>query len=160
MKSNSSNSAETCYFLGNVYFGESKKDSASFYYKKGLSFDAQSALNNIGLAKLQIKSNPTQAKEAIDNVLKGKNKKNVDLILEAGRAYLENEELLATNDYLERAQKITRKYAPVFVLAGDIFEAKRDAGQACSMYEQAILFDANCREAYIKYARAYRDVNT
>ena len=92
--------------------------------------------------------------------LKGKNKKNVDLILEAGRAYLENEELLATNDYLERAQKITRKYAPVFVLAGDIFEAKRDAGQACSMYEQAILFDANCREAYVKYARAYRDVNT
>lgn len=160
LKSNSSNSAETCYFLGNVYFGESKKDSASFYYKKGLSFDAQSALNNIGLAKLQIKSNPTQAKEAIDNVLKGKNKKNVDLILEAGRAYLENEELLATNDYLERAQKITRKYAPVFVLAGDIFEAKRDAGQACSMYEQAILFDANCREAYVKYARAYRDVNT
>ena len=24
LKSNSSNSAETCYFLGNVYFGESK----------------------------------------------------------------------------------------------------------------------------------------
>ena len=28
------------------------------------------ALNNIGLAKLQIKSNPTQAKEAIENVFK------------------------------------------------------------------------------------------
>ncbi|WP_353330313.1 tetratricopeptide repeat protein [Bacteroides sedimenti] len=159
LKSNT-NSAETCYFLGNVYFGESKKDSALYYYNKGLSFDAMSALNNIGLAKLQIKSNPTQAKEAIDNVLKGKNKKNVDLILEAGRAYLENGELVAANDYLTRAQNITRKYAPVFVLAGDIFEAKKDAGQACSMYQQAIYFDANCREAYIKYARAYRDVNT
>jgi len=159
LKSNASNSAETCYFLGNVYFGENKNDSASFYYKKGLSFDAESALNNIGLAKLQIKSNSTQAKEAIDNVLKGKNKKNVDLILEGGRAYLENGELLAANDYLVRAQNITRKYAPVFVFAGDIFEAKKDAGQACSMYEQAILFDANCREAYVKYARAYRDVN-
>ena len=51
---------------------------------------------------------------------------------------------LGANDFLERAQKITRKYAPVFVLAGDIFESKKDAGQACSMYEQAILFDANC----------------
>jgi tetratricopeptide (TPR) repeat protein len=160
LSSNASNSAETCYFLGNVYFGESKNDSALFYFKKGLSVDALSALNNIGLAKLQIKSNATQAKEAIENVLKGKNKKNVDLILEAGRAYLENGELLAANDYLVRAQNITRKYAPVFVFAGDIFEAKRDAGQACSMYEQAILFDANCREAYVKYARAYRDVNT
>lgn len=160
LKSNSTNSAETCYFLGNVYFGESKNDSALYYYKKGLSLDAESALNNIGLAKLQIKSNAVQAKEAIENVLKGKNKKNVDLILEAGRAYLENGELLGANDYLERAQKITRKYAPVFVLAGDIFESKKDAGQACSMYEQAILFDANCREAYVKYARAYRDVNT
>ncbi|WP_321438715.1 hypothetical protein [uncultured Bacteroides sp.] len=160
LKSNASNSAETCYFLGNVYFGESKNDSASFYYKKGLSLDAESALNNIGLAKLQIKSNAAQAKEAIDNVLKGKNKKNVDLIIEAGRAYLENGQFLAANDYLVRAQSITRKYAPVFVLAGDIFEAKKDAGQACSMYEQAILFDANCREAYVKYARTYRDVNT
>ncbi len=160
LSSNASNSAEACYFLGNVYFGENKSDSALYYYKKGLSYDAESALNNIGLAKLQIKSNQVQAKEAIDNVLKGKNKKNVDLIIEAGRAYLENGQLLAANDYLERAQNVTRKYAPVFVLAGDIFEAKKDAGQACSMYEQAILFDANCREAYIKYARAYRDVNT
>ena len=159
LNSNSANSAETCYFLGNVYFGESKNDSALYYYKKGLSLDAVSALNNIGLAKLQIKSNAVQAKDAIENVLKGKNKKNVDLILEAGRAYLENGEHLAANDYLERAQKITRKYAPVFVFAGDIFESKKDAGQACSMYEQAILFDANCREAYVKYARAYRDVN-
>lgn len=157
---NAATSAETCYFLGNVYFGESKNDSASYYYKKGLTFAPESALNTIGLAKLQIKSNAPQAKEAIDNVLKGKNKKNVDLIIEAGRAYLENGQALAANDYLERAQNITRKYAPVFVLAGDIFESKKDAGQACSMYEQAILFDANCREAYVKYARAYRDVNT
>lgn len=160
LKANSASSAETCYFLGNVYFGESKNDSALYYYNKGMSFGAESPLNTIGLAKLQIKANAAQAKIAIDNVLKGKNKKNVDLILEAGRAYLENGQALAANDYLERAQNITRKYAPVFVLAGDIFESKKDAGQACSMYEQAILFDVSCREAYIKYARAYRDVNT
>lgn len=160
LKANSANAAETCYFLGNVYFGENKNDSALYYYNKGISFVAESPLNTIGLAKLQIKANAAQAKEAIDNVLKGKNKKNVDLILEAGRAYLENGQALAANDYLERAQNITRKYAPVFVLSGDIFESKKEAGQACSMYEQAILFDASCREAYVKYARAYRDVNT
>jgi tetratricopeptide (TPR) repeat protein len=37
--------------------------------------------------------------------------------------------------------------------------AKKDVGNACSNYEQAILFDPMCREAYIKYARAYKGVN-
>lgn len=32
-------------------------------------------------------------------------------------------------------------------------------GEACGYYEQAILFDADCNEAYYKYARAYIGVN-
>jgi len=156
----SANQAEACFYLGNIYFEESKQDSASFYFKKGLVADPTSALNTIGLAMLQIKTNSAVADQDIDNALKGKNKKDADLIIAAARAYLVNGHIEQAALYQERAQKAKAKYAPVFVLLGDIELAREKVGDACRNYEQAIYFDATCKEAYIKYARAYKGVNT
>ena len=36
------------------------------------------------------------------------------------------------------------------VLEGDIALAQKNIGQACQLYEQAIYFDPNCKEAYLK----------
>lgn len=156
----SANQAETCFYLGNIYFEESKQDSASFYFKKGLAADPMSALNTIGLAMLQIKTNSVAADQDIENALKGKNKKDADLIIAAARAYLVNGRIEKASLYQERAQKAKPKYAPAFVLLGDIELAQEKVGDACRNYEQAIYFDAACKEAYIKYARAYKGVNT
>ena len=149
----------TCYYLGNVYFETNKLDSASFYYKKGLSSDVENPYCQVGLAQLQVKDNPAVAAEQIDGVLKGKNKKNLDLLIAVSRAYLQNGKVDEAISYLELVKKYDSKYAPECVLGGDIAASQKKIGEACSQYEQAIYFDANCKEAYIKYARVYSKVN-
>jgi len=160
LNADSATIAESCYHLGNIYFGENMADSAAFFYKKGLSVYPLNSLNAVGLAMLKMKSNITEANQDITTVLKMKgNKKNVDIQIAIAYAYLSNGLFDEATTYQEAAKKLKGKYAGVYVLLGDILLAKKDVGAACSNYEQAILFDAMCREAYIKYARAYNGVN-
>src|SRR5665647_3057099 len=85
------NHADVCFYLGNIYFEENKKDSAALYFNKGLVADPLNSLNSVGLSMLKIKSNPQAAESEINNALKAKNNKgNVDLIIAAGRAFLVN----------------------------------------------------------------------
>lgn len=73
-----------------------------------------------------IKTDPAQATEQIDQLLQGKNKKNVQL------------------------------KAIAYMLKGDMKLAEEKAGEACQLYEQAIYFDPNCKEAYLRFANAYQ----
>lgn len=154
------NAAETCYYLGNVYYEVGMNDSATYYYNKGLAADPNYEYNQVGLAKLQIKSEPLKASTTFENLLKGKNKKNVDLMIEIGQAYLSASQSDIALSYEAKAEALKNKYAPVYVFKGDCYLAQRDPGKACENYEQAIYFDKNSKDAYIKYARAYKDVNT
>ena len=152
--------AETCYYLGNIYYGENLPDSAAYYYNKGLSVYPLNSLNSVGLSMLKMKRNLVEADQEIVNILKLKgNKKNVDLVIAIANAYLVNGLLEQATVYQEKAKQIRGKYAGVYVLLGDIYLAKKDVGNACGSYEQAIAFHAENKEAYIKYARAYRGVN-
>lgn len=106
-----------------------------------------------------IKTNPAQASLEIGELLKGKNKKNVDLVISVARAYMEAGALTEADKYLEVARKVNNKDPKVSVLEGDIALARKDAGKACQLYEQAIYFDSKCKEAYLKYAQAYKSAS-
>ena len=108
--------------------------------------------NVTGLDSL-IKSNPSQAFERVEQLLKGKNKKNRELIVSIGRSYLDAGKVSEADTYQQMAQKIDNKKADVYLLAGDIALAKREIGPACQAYEQAIYFEPQCAEAYFQYAR-------
>jgi len=151
----------TCFYLGNIYFSENKLDSAEIYFKKGLVDKDDNVLNTIGLAMLKIKANPKVAETEIQTVLKLKSaKKNPDSFIAASNAYLVNGLIDQAVIYQDKAKEVKSKYAPLAILMGDIELAKKNVGNACSNYELAILYDANCKEAYVKYARAYRNVNS
>jgi len=152
--------SETCFYLGNIYFVENKLDSAAIFFKKGL-VGKDIVLNTIGLGMLKIKTDPKAADQEIQNVLNLKiSKKNQDYFIAAANAYLVNGLIDQAIIYQEKAKNIKPKYALSAVLAGDIELAKKNVGNACSNYELAIMYDENCKEAYVKYARAYRVVNT
>ena len=152
---------QSCFYLGNIYFEEHQIDSASYYFNKGLKVNPQDAFNQIGLDMLKLKSNPVEAGKDFENLLKAKtNKKNVDVYVAVSRAYLVNGMFDNALIYQDNAKKIKSKDASIYVLLGDIELAKENTGAACSNYELAIYYDANCKEAYIKYARAYRNVNS
>ena len=105
--------------------------------------------------KSLIKTDPAQASGEVQELLKGKNKKNVDLVTTIAQAYLEAGKMTEAETYLEIARKANNKDPKVSLLEGDIALAKKNIGKACQLYEQAIYFDPNCKEAYLKYAQAY-----
>lgn len=109
--------------------------------------------------KSLIKTSPEQASEQASDLLKGKNKKNIDLVTSVARAYLDAGKLQDAETYLEMARKADNKDPKVSVLEGDIAFARKDVGHACQLYEQAIYFDPNFRDAYLKYAQAYKSVS-
>ncbi len=111
-----------------------------------------------GVSKIKglITSNPAQASQEAETLLKGKNKKNVDLIAAISEAYLSAGKISEAETYLELGKKANNKSAVLSVLTGDIAVARKEPGVACQSYEQAIYYDAKCVEAYIKFADVYK----
>ena len=99
--------------------------------------------------KSLIKTDPGQASATAGELLKGKNKKNVSLIISIARAYLNVGKLPEAESYLKMAQKVDKKDAGVSVLEGDIALAQKDVGRACQLYEQAIYFNPDCKRKAI-----------
>lgn len=106
-----------------------------------------------------IKTDPAQASAAFDELLKGKNKKNVSLLVEIGQAYLSQGKPAEAAEYAQRAKDLNSKYADAYLLSGDVAMALKDVNKASSDYNQAIYLDENCSEAYFKYAQVYKGVD-
>lgn len=115
--------------------------------------DWQAGVNQV---KELVKSNPEQAWDMAEELMKGKNKKNVDLILALANVYMDANQPEQLDELLKKAKKADKSDARIFLLEGDIALSKKDVGAACGLYDQAIYFDANCYDAYLKYARAYK----
>ncbi len=105
-----------------------------------------------------IKSKPADLEDQVKAVYK-KNKKNEDVLVAMGRAFLENKDTVNATLYAEYAMKANKKYAPVFVLLGDIAALNNDGGGAAGYYTQAIYFDPKNPEPYYKYASVYRKIS-
>ena len=97
--------------------------------------------------------------QRVQQTLERKKQKKHSLLIAIGNAYLSHKCPDQAQEYMERAMKVDSKSAPLYMLAGDIALSKKNVGTACGYYEQAILFDANCYDAYYKYSRAYLGVN-
>lgn len=148
------------YYLGYIYFEENQLDSAAYFFNQGVAAQPLNSLNAVGLAMLKMKNDLAGAEEDINQILKNKaNKKNEEVAIAIASAYLMNGMKDKAQQFHDVAKGIKSKSASVSVLLGDINLAKNELGPACTSYEVAILYDENCKEAYIKYARAYKNAN-
>ena len=113
------------------------------------------------VAKLKetIQKNPAQAAEEAEQLIKGKNKKNIDLLVTIGEAYLQAGKLSEAEEYAALARKVNDKSALASILEGDIAIKQKNAGLASQKYEEAIYFDSHCVDAYLKYADIYKSAN-
>ena len=109
--------------------------------------------------KTTIQSNPEQAEDDAKQLTKGKNKKNEQLLIAIGYAYLDAQKYEEAENYADMARKANRKSAYASILLGDIAMAQKDPGTASQKYEEATLFDPKCVEAYMKFADMYRGSN-
>ncbi len=87
-----------------------------------------------GVAKLKetIQSDPAQAAEQAEQLIKGKNKKNVELLVAIGNAYLDADKLPEAQEYATLARKANGKSALASVLEGNIAVKQKKCGSCFS----------------------------
>ena len=74
-----------------------------------------------------INETPETAAKEFSELLKGKNKKNISLLVAIGNAYLDHNRPAEAQVYADRAMKTDSKSAPVYMLAGDAVGMDRSA---------------------------------
>lgn len=104
------------------------------------------------------KSQSPDAEKALKNLIK-KNGKDQNVLLAIGRKFLENSQFEAAEACAEKLYKDDSKFVPGVMFYGDIYMAKKDFGTAASKYDEAIYYDENLIEAYLKKAKVYKYVN-
>lgn len=102
-----------------------------------------------------IKSSGANAEKALKDIIKA-NKKNPAVLVGIGRAFLDQKDTALAMKYATMAMERNKKYAPAYILAGDIEVAKDDGGAAAGWYQQAKYFDPKNPDAYFKYANILR----
>ena len=81
------------------------------------------------------------------------NRKNAENLLAFGRAFYEANDTAHARVYAEYALEASKnKFAPAYVLLGDIAALADDGGGAAAYYDNAIYYDKKLVEAYRKYA--------
>ncbi len=128
----------------------------------GFSATANAQEEELQAALNGIKSKAPDVAELTKKAYK-KNKKNADALMKVARAYYEQKDtagaILFAN-YANEAGKPKYRYAPAYLLLGDI-EATygTDGGKAAGFYNQAITFDPKNPEGYKKWAMVYRKIS-
>lgn len=84
------------------------------------------------------------------------NKKNPEVLVGLGKAFLNAQDTANASKFADYALQKNGKYAPAFLLKGDIAVAQDDAGAAAENYQQAKYFDPKNPDAYYKYAMILR----
>ena len=87
-----------------------------------------------------IKGNSATRDAQVKELFKA-NKKNPDVLVAMGRAYLDIKDTLNATKYAQMAIDKNKAYGASYVLMGDIEIAKDNGGAASSWFEQACYFD-------------------
>ena len=158
------NKAESYYYLGEIAFVNKDYTAAAEYYTKGLEADPLFAYNLVGQGKLALNGSADKeqaekvAEKYFKEALKGKNKKDAGLNLAIAKAYYETG-TPGYEEYMKKSYKADKKFPDYFMFEGDVLVNQQQYGDACGRYENAIYFDPNCIEAYVKYSHIYFDIN-
>lgn len=151
------NKAEAFYYLGEIAYENNQAAEALSSYQKGWEASPAFALNKVGEGKVLLKTDKGAAGKAFDAAIKV-NKKEAVVYVAIASAYQVNGMKEEAQTAIDNAKKYNSKEPAVYLYEGDQLLAANKPGDAAGSYEQAILFDPGCQEAYLKYAYVYQGV--
>lgn len=162
--------AEALYYIGSIALKEGDVDAAKKAFDEGISLNPKNGYNYVGLGAIALKHGDTKAAaEQFKLATKFQNKSFINVAI--ARAYYNANPVAYAKDYekhMDIARKQNLKDPAIYIMSGDAYRDKALAGgaddgisigRAASEYEQAIHFNENSPEAYIKYARVFVNVN-
>ena len=151
--------ALSLYYLGASYLSKGDTQKAKTYFEQGVAANPDCAYNYVGLGALALKAGDVNA--AKDNFKKAQSlaKKNNEVLVDIARAYYNadhttyNKEI---EDLLKKARKNSKNAEPaIYIFEGDRLADAQQWNEAATQYEQAIYFDQDNPEGYVKYANVY-----
>ncbi len=152
--------AEAYYYLGDSYLMINKDDSAAYYFKKCAETNPEYALALVGEGKKALKEkNTVLAKELFSQATK-KEKKNPAVYTAIADAYIEFNLYNDAPAMYEKARDVKKNYSNSFVSEGNMLVKQEKSGDAISKFENAIYFDSKNKQALLKEARVYKNINT
>lgn len=149
--------AEAYYYLGEIAFDAQQVPESRSYYQKGWDASHDYPYNKIGEGKVLLSSDKAAAENAFNEAIKI-DKKNAKVYITIAAAYHLSKMDTEAASYQEKALKQNAKDPAIFIYEGDLLFASGKPGDAAGKYEQAIYFDPDCIEAYLKYANVYQNV--
>jgi len=149
---------EANYRLGNIYYQLGNKDSARYYFEKGIKPDDKVNYNFAGLGKLSLDAKDVVKADEYLNRLTGYGKsKDTKAYTFAGEAYLNaaSGDLTKAIMHLEKAVTLNLANGEAQLLLGDAYLQSNNAGKAVTKYEYAIDADKTSAFPYMKIGQVY-----
>lgn len=151
------------YYLGQSYLVKGENKKALEYFQKGVEADEKCGYNYVGLGAIELQNGNKAAAEKYFKQAENLGKKNGEITIDIARAYYyadtdENKQTYAKEieKRIEKARKDTKNQEPaIYIFEGDRKAQERDFNAAAQWYDQAISFDSDNPEGYVKYANVY-----
>ncbi len=128
----------------------------------GFSTTANAQEEELNAALQGIKTKSPELADLTKKAYK-KNKKDAEALMKIARAFYEQKDTAGAiqfANYANEAGKPKYRYAPAYLLLGDIESVYgTDGGKAAGFYNQAITFDPKNPEGYKKWAMVYRKIS-
>jgi tetratricopeptide (TPR) repeat protein len=140
---------ETFFYLGNLYLTTASInirpdyiDSAKAVFEKGISANAEYALNFVGLGAVDL-AKKASPKTNFDKAIALTKKKDHLTDLYIGRAYVNAPKPMITEGmvHLNKAKLLNEKDAQLFLVLGDAYRAEMKNSEAFSAYRTAFDLD-------------------
>jgi tetratricopeptide (TPR) repeat protein len=152
--------AENCYYLGQTYYQLNQVDSAQYYYQKAIDTDLEYPFGYIGIGKLELKKGNAKGAEELFKKANGFAKKNPSIQTTIADVYTDAGLYTEAKIALDKARKVNKNYSGIYVSEGDMLKKEGKIGDACSRYDNAILFNKSDKVAYLKSAQVYKEINS
>lgn len=144
------------YYLGKVFFRENDKSKATENFNKGLAADPANLYNSVGLAAIQMATDPKGADKALKGISNNKlYKKDAQMQVAIAEAFARNNNAAQMQTYLAKAKKADKKSALPYILEGNLLMEKGNNNEAAVKFENAVYFDPNSKIALVKLAQLY-----
>jgi len=152
--------AVAAYYLGLIYTKEQNANAAVAEFKRAINIAPKLPYGYIGQGRVELKNNVKEA-EKLFKQAEGLGKKNADVQVQIADAYFANNMIAKATSTLEKAKKINKEFADIYLLEGDMIIKSNvngeNIGKAMNRYDDADYFSKNTSKlAFVKLAQMYR----
>lgn len=144
------------YYLGMINLKENNQKAASESFSKGLQADPANLFNSVGMAAIQLATEPKVAEKALKAISGNKlYKKDPKMQVAIAEAFTLIKNKALTDMYIAKAKKADKKSALPYIFEGNQLMANGKNNEAAVSFENAVYFDPNSKIALVKLAQLY-----